>query len=249
MFSESTNNALQIIGCGDAFASGGNFHTCFHLRSGETNILIDCGATTLHGLRRLQIDPDQIDIILISHLHGDHYAGIPFLLMDAAVRKRQRKLKIITPNTGKARIKALLQLLYPGSDKTEQLPVEYIEYKSYEILQLDGIQVQAYPVVHSKAALSHGLRITIGHQVLSYSGDTSWTDNLIPLSDGADLFICECNFYNTSTPTHMNYLDLVSKISQLNFNKILLTHLSEEMLANLDRVDIPVAKDGMTVSF
>lgn len=240
---------LQIIGCGDAFASGGRLHTCFHLKAGEQQVLIDCGATSLHGLKHRGVDPDQIDMILISHFHGDHYAGIPFFLMDAAVRKRKRKLVIVTPLTGEARIKALLQLLYPGSDKTEGLPVEFLEYVPDEQIDLGIIALEAFPVVHSEAALSHGLRISIGNKVLSYFGDTSWTDKLIPLSKDADLFICECNFYDTQTATHMDYLSLTANVPRLSYQKILLTHLGEEILRNIEKVGLPVAKDGLVVEF
>ena len=244
-----SKNRLKIIGCGDAFASGGRLHTCFHLKAREQQVLIDCGATSLHGLKHRGVDPDRIDMILVSHLHGDHYAGIPFLLMDAAVRKRERKLVIVTPLTGESRIKALLQLLYPGSDKTEGLPVEFLEYEPGEQIDLGFIALEAFPVVHSEAALSHGLRILIGEKVLSYSGDTCWTDKLIPLSKDADLFICECNFYATKTDTHMDYLSLIANLPRLSYQKILLTHLGEEMLRHMDKVRLPVAEDGMVIEF
>ncbi|MEJ2880981.1 MBL fold metallo-hydrolase [Pedobacter sp. GR22-6] len=239
--------SLQVIGCGDAFASGGQLHTCFYLKIGEKGVLIDCGATTLHGLKRYGIDPEDIDLIVISHLHGDHYGGIPFLLMDAAVKDRKKKLRIVTPDTGEARIKALLQLLYPGSDKTEKLPLEFLEYQANVPLNLGVLRLEAFPVIHSEAALSHGLRIQVGELVLSYSGDTCWTDALISLSEGADLFICECNFYDTKTPSHMNYLELRSNLPRLSMKQILLTHLSGEMLDRLDAIDLPVAKEGMDI--
>lgn len=241
------NTTLQVIGCGDAYASGGQLQTCFHLKTDGTNMLIDCGATSLHGLKNHGVDPDQIDTILISHLHGDHYGGIPFFLMDAAVRKRQKKLTIITPETGEARINALLQLLYPGSDKTSDLNLEYMAYEAFQPINLKGINIEAFTVVHSESALSHGFRITINDKILSYSGDTTWTDTLIPLSKDADLFICECNFFSTSTNTHMNYLELSDKLPLLSHKKILITHLSEEMLTQLHHVDLPVAKDGMRI--
>ena len=75
---------LTIIGSGDAFGSGGRFNTCFHLAAGERTVLVDCGASTLGGVARARHrSRTAIDAIILSHLHGDHFGGIPFLLLDA----------------------------------------------------------------------------------------------------------------------------------------------------------------------
>jgi ribonuclease BN (tRNA processing enzyme) len=71
---------LQFVGCGDALGSGGRYNTCFHLTGDRVNCLIDCGASSLPALKKLGIARDDIDQILITHFHGDHFAGFPFLL-------------------------------------------------------------------------------------------------------------------------------------------------------------------------
>lgn len=236
---------IRIIGSGDAFGSGGRLNTCFYLQSPETNLLIDCGATVLPGLKKQGIDVEQIDAILISHFHGDHYGGIPFLLVEAAVTGRKKRLDIITPKDGKVRIIALLDLLYPGIKTLEKLDLAFLEYNARAQLQTENFNLTAFPVIHSEAALPHGLRITIGEKVISYSGDTSWTDELVALSDGADLFICECNFFSTQVKGHMNYLELETKLGALNYKRILLTHADEEMLQELEHIKLDFAHDGM----
>ncbi|MBV8411843.1 MAG: MBL fold metallo-hydrolase [Alphaproteobacteria bacterium] len=75
---------LQFLGSGDAFGSGGRFNTCFHLeRSAHGNVLIDCGASSMIAIRKWQVDPNVISTIVVTHLHGDHFGGIPFFLLDA----------------------------------------------------------------------------------------------------------------------------------------------------------------------
>ena len=74
---------LTIVGCGDAFGSGGRYNTCFFLETAKANLLIDCGASALPALKARAIDLNRIDAIVLSHLHGDHYGGLPFLLLDA----------------------------------------------------------------------------------------------------------------------------------------------------------------------
>ena len=99
---------LKVIGCGDAFGSGGRLNTCFYIDAGSIRFLVDCGASSLPGLKQYGIYADDIDAIVISHFHGDHYGGVPFILLDAAVYGRTKRLQIISPVGGKRRIAALL---------------------------------------------------------------------------------------------------------------------------------------------
>src|SRR5687767_13711013 len=108
--------SVQIIGCGVAFASGGKFNTCFLVRNPGFNFLIDCGSTSLVALKLLGISTEEIDAIFLSHFHGDHFGGIPYILLDAAYTSRRVKgLKIICPAGGEKKIRALGDLMYPGS--------------------------------------------------------------------------------------------------------------------------------------
>ena len=90
---------LQFVGCGDALGSGGRYNTCFHVTGSHVNFLIDCGASSLPALKRLGIARDDIDLILITHFHGDHFAGLPFLLLDAQFTRRTRPLVIAGPDS------------------------------------------------------------------------------------------------------------------------------------------------------
>jgi ribonuclease BN (tRNA processing enzyme) len=67
----------------------------FLCRSDRINFLIDCGATVLPALKRNKIDPGNIDIIVITHFHGDHYGGLPFLLLEASTSGRKKPLIIL----------------------------------------------------------------------------------------------------------------------------------------------------------
>ena len=85
---------LRFLGSGDAFASGGRLQTCFHLEGGREPMLIDCGATALVALKRERIDPASIGCVVLSHLHGDHFAGLPWLILDGQFGDRTRPLLI-----------------------------------------------------------------------------------------------------------------------------------------------------------
>jgi len=240
---------LTIIGCGDAFASGGKFHTCFYVRSESCNFLIDCGASAITSLKQQGIRCEDIDVVLISHFHGDHFGGLPFLLLDASVNKRKKPITIVSPPGGKEKVEKLFELLYPGSELSKELIVNYQEYHDSKVLSTSNLMLIAFPVKHKEATLPHGLRIVIDSKVISYSGDTEWTPVLENLAENADLFICECNFFESNIEGHMNYETLVEKIPDLYCKQILLTHFGEEMIGNLERMKSSYASDGMKIVF
>jgi len=236
---------LKVIGCGDAFGSGGRLNTCFYVDGGSVRFLVDCGASSLPGLKQYGIHADDIDAIVISHFHGDHYGGVPFVLLDWAVNGRSKKLQIISPAGGQRRIAALLDLLYPGTEVLEKLDVAFLEYNVNEIMDLGSWRVQAFDVIHSERALPHGLRIEVLGKIIAYSGDTSWTDALFPLSADADLFICECNFFDTQLKVHMNYLELEKRLPEFSCKRMVLTHFDQQMLDRLDEVKVECLRDGL----
>lgn len=236
---------LKIIGCGDAFGSGGRLNTCFYVDADSMRFLVDCGASSLPGLKQYGIQTDDIDAIVISHFHGDHYGGVPFVLLDAAINGSTKKMQIISPLGGERRIAALLELLYPGTEVLEKLDIEFLEYNVNEMLDLGAWRVQAFDVIHAESALPHGLRIEVAGKVIAYSGDTSWTDALLPLSADADLFICECNFFDMQVKGHMNYLELERRLPEFSCKRIVLTHFDQQMLDRLDEVKVECLSDGM----
>lgn len=240
---------FKVIGCGDAFSNGGRLNTCFLVKTMlGNNFLIDCGAGALAGLKRFGIKTNEIDTILITHFHGDHYGGLPFFLLEAATYERREPLTIISPPGCKVRISRLLELLYPGSKVLEKLDLRFLTYSEDKVLYTGYLAILALPVVHSPASLPHGLRIGVDEKVISYSGDTEWTPALETLARDVNLFICECNFYDTEVSGHINYLTLMANRHRLECEQILLTHLDKEMLENLENVSLPCLTEGMEIA-
>src|ERR1700733_9104054 len=109
---------LRFVGCGDALGSGGRSNTCFHVTGESVNFLIDCGASSLPALKRLGIAREAIDLVLITHFHGDHFAGLPFLLLDAQFTRRTRPLVIAGPQGIEQKLPAVMEALFEHSSKT-----------------------------------------------------------------------------------------------------------------------------------
>lgn len=241
---------IQFLGCGDAFGSGGRSNTCFYVSAPSTKFLIDCGASSLVALKKYGIPVGDIDFVIITHFHGDHYGGLPFLVLEEGlVNKRTRPLTLIGPPGLKEKLEAVTELLYPGLfEKANSLELNYHEYEPGQDIELQTASISSVPVVHSKPSIPHGIRISLDGKVISYSGDTSWTDNLLELSEGSDLFVCECNFYDQMLEGHLNYHTIRQNEHRFNTKRLILTHFGEEMLRHLDEVELECATDGLKIT-
>lgn len=241
---------LQTIGNGDAFGSGGHFQTCFYIYSSNYHFLVDCGATSLVAMKQQQISPSLIDTILLTHLHGDHFGGLPFFLLDAQfIQQRTRLLTIVGPKKTEEKVYDTMALFYPGVDMKEfSYSIHFIEYSGQETIQIGPLGIKTFPVSHAEGSNPHGFRIAFEGKVLAFSGDTSWNDILFKIADKADIFICECNFFATKNDNHIHYLELMEKINDLNCEKIVLNHLSEEMLLKKDDVKLALTEEGQSIT-
>src|SRR5579864_1509480 len=152
---------LTFIGSGDAFGSGGRFNTCFLVRGANCRFLIDCGATALVALKRASVDLNTLDGVVLTHLHGDHFGGLPFLLLDAQLMsKRSRPIFIWGPEGTESRLAALREALFPGSSKVAlKFAIDYVMHRPGARHNRDGLAVTPYPAAHSSGAPCFAVRI------------------------------------------------------------------------------------------
>jgi ribonuclease BN (tRNA processing enzyme) len=243
---------LTVVGSGDAFGSGGRFNTCFWLETAKGTLLIDFGASSLVALKAHGLDPNRIDGIVLSHLHGDHFGGLPFLLLDAQfLAKRARPLLVAGPPGTRARLDALLEAFFPRSTAN---PWRF----SWDVLEIDvgrptdvlGHSVTTTQVRHYSGAPSTAISLSDGHKRLAYSGDTEWVDALVAVAEGADLFVIECYGYSGQLTGHVTWDVLKRRLPDLRAGRIMVTHMNPTMLARVDEVRAAgalVAEDGLVI--
>ncbi|HXX37308.1 MAG TPA: MBL fold metallo-hydrolase [bacterium] len=241
---------ITFLGSGDAFASGGRFHTCMLVQAGADDFLVDCGASAITAMQQRGVRTDSIGAVFLSHLHGDHFGGLPYVIMDAHfVCGRKAPLLVTGPPGTRVRMMDMMEALYPGAWATGwRFPLEIVELEPAQPHRVGGVTVTPYLVQHESGAPPFALRFECCGKAFAYSGDTEWTDTLIDASRGTDLMICECNSYDRKIRYHTDLPTLVSHRAALDTRRLILTHLGPAMLAHRETLPFEYAEDGMVVT-
>jgi ribonuclease BN (tRNA processing enzyme) len=238
---------VTFLGTGDAFFGTGMHQAGYLVQSDGGTILLDCGCSTLAALKQSGLSCGPIDTILISHLHGDHFSGIPFLLLEYMYREpRTRKLRIAGPPGVERRVHALFAAMYKDT-AAQLLPfaLEFVELRPGKLAQIGDVRVSPFRVPHQEKEISLAFSAEVDGRQILYSGDTGWTEDLIVHSEGKDLFICECSFYETRTAFHLDYPCLLENHARFGSSRLILTHLGEEVLRRKAGLELELATDSL----
>jgi ribonuclease BN (tRNA processing enzyme) len=243
---------VTFAGSGDAFGSGGRYQACIHLRGpgGAAPVLLDCGATSLSALRRCGLDPAEIAAIFISHLHGDHFGGIPFMILNGQFAGRADPLSVIGPRGTGRRLAELMECMFPGSSTVpRRFAVQVTELAPGDAATVAGVRAAAFAADHPSGpdGPALALRLAIGGKVIGYTGDTAWTDALIDVAAGADLLIAEAYYREKNVPYHLRLADLAARAGQLTSRRIVLTHMSADVLGHPGQAGFETAADGLVL--
>ncbi len=241
---------VTFAGTGDAFGSGGRLNTCIVVDAPDMRFAVDFGASSLVALNALGIEHNTIEAMVITHLHGDHAGGIPFMLMDAILgARRQAALTIIGPPGIEHWVEQATAALFPGSDKMKpRFPLDFVELPDTSTHRHGQLAIQTMPAVHTPETMPTSVRLKISGKIISYTGDGEWNPHMPALADGADLLIMECYAFSKPVKHHLNYPDIEANRAALNAKRIVLTHMGPDMLAAARDIAEATAFDGMVIA-
>ncbi len=226
--------------------------TTYLIDTDAGSVLLDCGATATVALARAGRDPNSIPTIVISHLHGDHFAGLIWIYVQALYAvQRTAPLDVYGPRGIEQRFIATAELLFPGCTTVKRgFTLTFHEIDAGRTASVGPLQVLAFEVEHPSGAPSLGLRLTRGNRTLAFTGDTRWVDALMPLGQGADLYIMECYEFEKPTYYHLGWVEIAANLHRLGAKRVMITHMSTAMLARRGDIDDPrviVAEDGLVL--
>ena len=237
---------ITFLGTGNAFGDGGRNPMAILITHGERGLLLDCGPATLPAMKALGLSPDVLDVVLLSHHHGDHYGGLPFILLDSHYRGRSKPLAIVGPPGTEQAVSSSLALFFPSLGE-HPFPLRFVEDGKYSPPG-DSLRVAPFEVDHYSRGTAFGYRLSIDGKTVVYSGDTAWTEELAEQSAGAELLICECSSFEESLPQHMSHRDLMNHRGRLKAKRTLLVHPGNDVLQHEQELAFELAHDGQRVT-
>jgi ribonuclease BN (tRNA processing enzyme) len=240
---------VTILGSSDAFCSGGHPHASYLVETRAATLLVDCGPTVLLALKRQPIDTASIDFVVISHMHGDHFGGIPFLLLEYIYeRPRTRPFQILGPRGIRERVWLLMRALYPDVlPDTLAFALEFVELEPEQPLRVADLELHPVRVAHQDEDVSLAVRFTSGDKRLLYSGDSPWDDRFLELARGVDLFLCECTAYEEPMGRHIQWTTLRPLLPRLECKRLVLIHLGRDMRAHCGELGVECATENTKI--
>jgi ribonuclease BN (tRNA processing enzyme) len=239
---------LLFLGTGNGFASGGRYWSSFLLNE---RYLIDCCPVALPHLKKEGAALEEIEAILISHFHGDHWFGLPFLFLEYAEHThRSRPLTIVGPPGIEERVRTLTAMAFPNTMKKEMgYSLRFEDVSDGATASVNGLTYTARRVDHVDGLDCFGYRLEVDDRALAYSGDSQLCDALIDLATDADAFVVECSCWDGACGPHMGPPEIRELRERLGpAPAFILTHLDP----GVGEIDIPntqIASDFARFSF
>tara|TARA_Y100000588_G_C14175262_1_gene891048 strand:+ start:489 stop:1214 length:726 start_codon:yes stop_codon:yes gene_type:complete len=237
---------LTFLGTGNAFAPGG---LCWNGFLVDQRYLFEAPPQALMSLHRVDVDPNAIEAVVLSHHHGDHFLGLPFLLLHWKHRGRETPVTIVGPPQTEQLAREIGETVYPGLFENE-FGIEWREVTAGESTTIGDLTVEAVAVEHDdRLSLNLGYHALLAGKPFAYTGDTRLCDAVIDLAQRADVLVAECASRDTSIPIHMNLVEDIPEVhAALPPNsKLLLTHIAPDVETNLPRTI--VAQDFKKYTF
>lgn len=234
-----SGSKIRLLGTGTAFHPDGRGSQSILVEPiGGGPFVVDLGPSSASQMSRFGVDPAALDRLFVTHLHGDHTAGWPFLLLNLQlIAARRRPFHVHGPTGVRPCLEGLVELCYGALLAPARLDFElrYAELAVDEApsVPAGALRFDVLPMEHHPSSLGYRFHLGDGRR-LAVSGDTRWCPNLERLARDSDLLLVECSSREEqAAAAHVSLAELRLKRGRLDTRRIVLVHLSDEVAAEL----------------
>jgi ribonuclease BN (tRNA processing enzyme) len=198
-----------------------------HADKEARSVLLDCGFTAAHQYWRYTKSPEELDALWVSHFHGDHFFGVPALLLRFWEMKRRKLLTVLGQTGIEDIVRKTMDLAYPNFMKKLTYSVEFIEMEPEKTVNAAGLTWRCAENAHSKRDMA--LRIDDGKKSLFYSGDGQPTPATLALAQGCDLVIHEAFFVDEPDLGHNSVKGSIDFALRAKTPNLALVHMQRDI--------------------
>lgn len=238
---------ITFMGVGDAFASGG---ACWNGFLVNRTILFEAPPQALMSVQRAGVDPNDIEVVVISHHHGDHFYGLPMLMLWWRWNGRKKPLRIVAPANTERITRDIARETFPWLfDISYEL--EWIVAEPGCRLELPGLAILPLEMVHDATInVCLGFQAEIDGRRLGYTGDTVYCPSVEKLALWSEIMIAECVSI-TPNPVHMDFANDIPRVRALlpEGRPLILTHLGVDVAASTPMPGVSIAEEQKTYRF
>lgn len=239
--------SIGFVGTGNAFAPDG---LCWNGFVVDGRFLFEAPPSALMSLHRIGVDPNDLDAVIVSHHHGDHFLGLPSLILHWKYQGRERPVTVVGPPGTVQLAKTIGEAVYPGLFEGH-FEINWVEAVPGRCLRVGDLEIEPVEVQHdTRLSLNLGYQCVLNGRRFAYTGDTALCDGVFDLARNSEVLVSECASRDGKVPIHMNLVDDIPKVrSAMDGNAaLILTHLTPDVDSN-GMANTIVARDLQTYRF
>lgn len=228
---------IKFIGSGSGLASFDRYHTSLFITSNDHRLLVDCGDGVTKAILKHNIVYNSIDSIIISHLHADHFSGLPSLLTQMKLTNRKNPLNLFIHFSEKDFIEDFIFHSYIFKERStfnlniipfnEEIKIKLFD--NFNFTTKKNSHLSKYKIYDLKNKLSFTSLSFIfedDENKVIYTSDIGSEEDLYLFNNEVDYFITEI--------THIIPVSLISLAQKCRSDKIVITHLDAHSEESLD---------------
>lgn len=220
----------------------------------DNEILVDVPNGSIKRMKQLKCNICDIKVILITHLHGDHFLDIPFFMFEKFFNECKEETIIYCPIGTQQKVKEIFEIAFPGDYEkiNSAIKITFIEIQQINHKEvLDNTYITSKLVEHGHLKHAYGYIIEKNNKHIGFSGDSKICDSIQDIVENSDISILDTSLPGDGSYAHMGLNDIENLCNKYKNHKIIATHMYDltRSLANNKKIkNLIIPNDGEIIN-